>query len=251
MAKKRMFTLTVVDSDAFLEMPLSAQALYFHLNMRADDDGFVGNPKRVQIYVGASSDDLKLLIAKRFVIAFDDGVIVIKHWRMHNTIQKDRYTPTPYQDELSELVLKPNKSYKIGVCSDLDTKCKQNVSAGLDIGIGLDIDKDIDKKKESTKESPHYFDLENAWIETYKIYPKKSGEASAKIAWLKKADCALDKKEVSKLIFFATKMYLSDYSVRNPDDLNFKFIPRYDKWLQEDCDYWIRQYEENQRSDDG
>lgn len=248
MAKKRMFTLTVVDSDAFLEMPLSAQALYFHLNMRADDDGFIGNPKRVQSYVGASSDDLKLLIAKRFVIAFDDGVIVIKHWRMHNTIQKDRYTPTSYQDELSELVLKANKSYKIGGCGDLDTKWKQNVSTGLDIGIGLD--KDIDKEKESTKERPPYFDVENAWIETYKIYPKKSGEATAKIEWMKKVGNALDIKEVSKLVFFATKLYLSDYSGKYPDDVNYKFLPRYDKWLQEDCDYWIRQYEEKQRGDD-
>ena len=103
MAKKRMFNYDVLDTDAFLEMPLSAQALYFHLNMRADDDGFISNPKRVQAYIGASEDDLKLLVAKRFVINFEDGVIVIKHWRMHNTIQKDRYHPTNYQEDLAML----------------------------------------------------------------------------------------------------------------------------------------------------
>lgn len=111
MAEKRMFTQKIIDSDPFLDMPLSAQALYFHLNMRADDDGFVNNPKRIQRTISASEDDLKLLLAKRFVIGFDNGVIVIKHWRMHNTLKKDRYNPTQYQEELALLQIKPNKSY--------------------------------------------------------------------------------------------------------------------------------------------
>lgn len=126
MANKRMFCMSIVDSDAFLEMPLSTQCLYFHLNMRADDDGFIGNPKRIMRVIGASEDDLKLLIAKRFILVFDDGVIVIKHWRMHNTIQKDRYTPTVYQDELNTLFIKSNKSYSLE--NSLETKCIQNVS---------------------------------------------------------------------------------------------------------------------------
>ena len=79
MAEKRMFTQKIIDSDAFLEMPTSAQALYFHLNMRADDDGFVNNPKKITRYVGAAEDDLKLLLLKRFIIGFESGVIVIKH----------------------------------------------------------------------------------------------------------------------------------------------------------------------------
>lgn len=111
MAEKRMFTKSIIDSDAFLEMPLSTQALYFHLNMRADDDGFVNNPKRITDYVNASADDLKVLLAKRFIIRFDSGVIVIKHWRMHNTLKSDRYHPTDYQDELALLCVKPNKAY--------------------------------------------------------------------------------------------------------------------------------------------
>ena len=111
MAEKRMFTQKITDSDPFLDMPLSAQALYFHLNMNADDDGFVNNPKKIQRTIGASIDDLKLLIVKRFLIGFDNGVIVIKHWRMHNTLRKDRYNPTQYQDELAMLQIKSNKSY--------------------------------------------------------------------------------------------------------------------------------------------
>ena len=111
MAERRMFTQKIIDSDAFLDMPLSTQALYFHLNMRADDDGFVNNPKRIQRTIGASEDDLKLLIAKRFVIGFENGVIVIKHWRMHNTLRKDRYNPTQYQEEFALLDVKDNSAY--------------------------------------------------------------------------------------------------------------------------------------------
>lgn len=111
MAEKRMFTQKIIDSDAFLDMPLSTQALYFHLNMRADDDGFINNPKKISRYIGTSDDDLKLLIAKRFVLCFENGVIVIKHWRMHNTLRKDRYNPTTYQEQYALLEVKSNKAY--------------------------------------------------------------------------------------------------------------------------------------------
>lgn len=111
MAQRRMFSLQIVDTDAFMDMPLSAQALYFHLGMRADDDGFVGNARRVQKLVGASGDDLKILLMKRFIMAFDSGVIVIKHWKLSNYIQKDRYRPTFYKEEKATLYLKPDGVY--------------------------------------------------------------------------------------------------------------------------------------------
>ncbi|MEG1758429.1 MAG: hypothetical protein RR235_08245 [Oscillospiraceae bacterium] len=113
MAKKRMFSIEVVASDAFLDMPLSTRALYFHLGMYGDDDGFVNNPKTVQRLIGASDDDFKLLIAKRFIIPFDSGVTVIKHWRLNNYIQSDRYYPTVYQDEYSQLIIKKNEAYTL------------------------------------------------------------------------------------------------------------------------------------------
>ena len=113
MAERRMFAKTIIDSDAFLDMPLSTQALYFHLSMRADDDGFINNPKKVQRMIGCSDDDLKLLIAKNFLIPFDNGVVVIKHWKIHNYIQKDRYKPTVYQDEIHSLGLKKNGAYTL------------------------------------------------------------------------------------------------------------------------------------------
>lgn len=90
MAERRMFAKTIVDSDSFLDMPMSSQCLYFHLSMRADDEGFINNPKKIQRMIGASEDDLKLLIAKSFLISFDTGVVVVKHWKIHNYIQSDR-----------------------------------------------------------------------------------------------------------------------------------------------------------------
>lgn len=111
MAEKRMFSKKITNSDAFLDMPLSAQCLYFHLNMEADDDGFVNNPKKTMRFIGANEDDMKLLITKRFVLVFESGVIVIKHWRMNNTLKSDRYKPTDYQEEFALLGLKTNKSY--------------------------------------------------------------------------------------------------------------------------------------------
>lgn len=103
MASKRAFSLSVIDSDAFLDMPLTAQALYFHLVMRADDDGFVDSPKKIQRIVRASEDDLRVLIGKQFLIPFDTGVLVIKHWRIHNVIRKDMYKPTLCGEEKAML----------------------------------------------------------------------------------------------------------------------------------------------------
>lgn len=120
MASKRMFSLSVIDTDAFLEMPCSTQALYFHLCMRADDDGFVASPKIITRTVGASEDDFKLLIAKRFILAFEDGVIVIKHWRIHNTLSMNRYKETTYLEDKATLKLKPNNAYTFGDGAPLD-----------------------------------------------------------------------------------------------------------------------------------
>ena len=128
MAERRMFAKTIIDSDAFLDMPLSAQALYFHLAMRADDEGFINNPKKIKRMIGASDDDLKLLVAKRFVIPFESGVVVIKHWRIHNYIRSDRLTKTVYKEEREQLEVKENGAYTI-----MSDTCQSNVSQVTDI----------------------------------------------------------------------------------------------------------------------
>lgn len=103
MARRRMFSLDVVDTDRFLDMPSSTQALYFHLGMRADDDGFVASPKRTTAMCGCSADDLNLLAAKGFVKPFESGVLVIVDWKKNNLIRPDRYTPTQFQEEKAQL----------------------------------------------------------------------------------------------------------------------------------------------------
>lgn len=123
MAERRMFSKKIIDTDAFLDMPLSAQALYFHLSMRADDEGFIGNPKRIRSMVGASEDDMKLLILKRFILVFESGVVVVKHWRIHNCIQTDRFKPTTYIEERDTLALDGKKAY----IEKTETECIQDV----------------------------------------------------------------------------------------------------------------------------
>ena len=123
MAERRMFAKTIIDSDAFLDMPLSTQALYFHLSMRADDEGFINNPKKIQRMIAASDDDLKLLTAKNFIIPFESGVVVIKHWKIHNYIRSDRIHLTKYTEEKALLDTKENGTYTI--TSDI---CQSDVS---------------------------------------------------------------------------------------------------------------------------
>jgi len=113
MAERRMFAKTIIDSDAFLDMPITARLLYYDLAMRADDDGFINAPKRIMRTIGASDDDLQILAAKKFIIPFENGVVVIKHWRIHNYIRKDTYNRTPYLEELAALELDENKAYTI------------------------------------------------------------------------------------------------------------------------------------------
>lgn len=113
MAERRMFAKNVIDSDIFLDMPLSTQALYFHLAMRADDDGFVNNPKKISRMIGADDDSLKLLCIKKFLIPFENGVVVIRHWKVHNYIRKDTYKETAYKAEKAQLYVDDSDQYNI------------------------------------------------------------------------------------------------------------------------------------------
>ena len=156
MAERRMFAKTIIDSDSFLDMPLSAQALYFHLSMRADDDGFINNPKKIQRMIGGADDDLKLLCVKKFIIPFESGIVVIKHWKIHNYIQKDRYKETVYKEEKAMLSVKANNSYTLGIpdVNQLDTECIQDgYRMEAQVRLGKDrLDQDnIDEPSKPTK----------------------------------------------------------------------------------------------------
>lgn len=184
-----MFAKTIIDSDAFLDMPLSTQSLYFHLSMRADDDGFINNPKKIQRMVGCGDDDLKLLMAKRFILVFDSGVIVIKHWKIHNYIRNDRYKPTLYQEEKAELAEKNSKAYtfktevvesenRLGIPDD------NRMGYQMDTQVRLGKDRLVkDKKKNSVEPSSTMSELfEKVW----KTYPKKTNKKKAREQFLKK-----------------------------------------------------------------
>lgn len=153
MAERRMFTKKVTDSDAFIELPSSAQALYFHLNQGADDDGFNNQIQNAMFKSHSTTDDLKVLMMKNFIIRFESGVIVIKHWRLHNTLRKDRYTPTNFQEEFQLLGLKENGSYTL---NDVGCQMVANRLPQYSIGknsIDKNNKKEINKEKRFTKPS--------------------------------------------------------------------------------------------------
>ncbi len=113
MAERRMFARTIVISDAFLDMPLSARCLYFAFGMFADDDGFVDGPKSIARLVGASNDDMNILLVRRFLIAFPSGVCLIRHWRINNYLRSDRYQPTKHTEERNQVMIEENGTYAL------------------------------------------------------------------------------------------------------------------------------------------
>lgn len=166
MANKRMFSKQITTSDAFLDMPVSSQLLYFHLNMEADDDGFVGNPKRIMRMLNVADDDLKILLAKRFLLAFKSGVVVIKHWLLHNAVRKDMYQETQYLDEKKGLKIKENKVYT-EIRNDSVTKPLHR------------LDKDrLDKDRLDIHQSPK-IEFSKFW----ELYPKKVEKKKSEEKW--------------------------------------------------------------------
>lgn len=161
MATRRMFSLDVVNTDLFLDMPVSAQCLYFHLGMRADDDGFIASPKQIMRMATCTQDDMKILVSKGFVIPFESGIVVIRHWKQHNYIQSDRYRKTKYTEEKDRLELKDNVYV-------LDTERIQSSSkADTQYRLSKDIVRDRDNNY-----SVHFESFWNA-------YPRKKEKAKA------------------------------------------------------------------------
>lgn len=205
MAERRMFAKTIVTSDAFLDMPPTARCLYFTLAMFADDDGFVNNPKSIMRQVGATSDDMNILIAKKFVLAFESGVIVIKHWRIHNYIQNDRYHSTKYKEEMDTLMLDENKAYTAKPLEiPMNTECIHDVSEmETEVRLGKVIDRD-NKYKSTFKD-----EFEILW----KLYPKKQGKEKAYGYYVKARKSGTTYEEVENGI----KAYMSYLEAEQTD----------------------------------
>ena len=237
MAEKRMFSNQIVDSDAFLSMPLSSQALYFHLNMKGDDEGFVNNPIRIARAIGSNDDDLKLLILKNFVLSFESGIIVIKHWKLHNWIRNDRVKPTAYIDEKNMLEEKENKVYsfkKMDLSSTENMLCQTNVSQLSDncqhsieeISIDKFSTKDIcaDSEEEEVQKSATVFDKESAFATFWEKYPKKLNKAKARVAFFK--ECKSE--EMLQIMLEALEQQKNQVDWKKD---NGQFIPHPTTWL--------------------
>ena len=228
MAQKRMFSKKITDSDKFLDLPLSAQALYFHLNMHGDDDGFVDNTKTIKRMLGASDGDLRLLMDQNFIIPFESGVVVIKDWRIHNYIPKDRYKQTIYLDDFKRLTTAGNGAY---------TECIHSVYS-LDTQISID---KISIDKNSISSSIEQLEANTADETIFDYYQSRIG--------------ALDGYQVEKLQGYLSDDHLEQELVKRAIDRaadngkrNFGYINAILKnWVQNDI-RTIAQQDEEQRS---
>lgn len=255
MAEKRCFCMSIVDSDAFMEMPLSTQCFYFHLGMRADDYGFVNNPRRIAKLVGASDDDFKLLVSKRFLLLFDNGVVVIKHWLMHNNIRKERLKVPQYSDIANILFVKENKSYtdtpRDGLLSladmlaskQLSDQCQPNDAPLSDqCQHKRKEEKRKENKRKENKSSPSSIDdveeetraRENEIVEDEEKQLKKFGGSNFEGLNLseEQLDDLTEKLSLDELNYYGKK--LSDWKMKYPNRIcksDYKIIL---KWARED-----------------
>lgn len=212
MANKRMFSKQITDSDAFVDMPATSQLLYFHLNMQADDDGFVSNPKRIIRMINVGDDDLKILLVKRFLLPFESGVVVIKHWLLHNAVRKDMYKETQYLEEKKMLQIKDN-----GVYTELRNDTVTLPLHRLD-KIRLDKDR-IDQDNTMSASAD-----ESSFNKFWSSYPKKELKKKSKEIWeRKKLSSSLE--EILKFIT----------SAKNTDRWKKGFIKQAPTFLNGEC----------------
>lgn len=229
MAKKRMINADLLDNDVFLDLSISAKALYFYLILKSDDDGMIAKPKSVVREIQASNEDLQALIDTRYVLSFPSGVICIKHWKMHNSIPRDRYKPTTYQEELSTLVVRTDGSYTERERLEKKKEIQKNETIVDDV-TGYDYS---------------HIDMEYFWDKTIEIYPLKSGSTVAKTMWLDKfIGVPPENAEwVAKVIFRAIKKYLKDYVEKYEDGREYKYVHSIENFFKKDFDHWFRKAE--------
>lgn len=231
MAQRRMFSKKVTDTDAFLDMPLSTQALYFHLNMHADDDGFIDNTKTIQRMIGSSDDDRKLLVAKQFLLPFENGVVVIKDWRVHNYIRKDTYNQTMYPNELEQLNINDSGQYERQDLlpyterpRDVDETLTQ-VRLGKD-RLGKDRKDILSGSDEPDSTRIQKSERDQMFETIWKLYPKKSGKANAK----KDFDKAIKSGVDPELIKSKLKEYLKQIKAKQTPQ---QFIKQGSTWFHQ------------------
>ncbi len=234
MAERRMFAKTIIDSDAFLEMPMSARLLYYDLGMRADDDGFVNSPKKIMKISGASNDDMNILILRKFIIPFEKGIVVIKHWKIHNYIRSDRYKPTVYVEEKAMLEMNLNDGYtlknKDGIPNgyQMDTQDRIGESSIDKDSIGQDsINPPILPPIELPKKELQ-LQFEKEFEKLWEHYPNKKGKEQAKNKYLLARKQGITYEEVAQ----GLKNYLNYIKSEN---IETKFIKHGSTWFNQKC----------------
>ena len=221
MANRRMFSLDVVNTDLFLDMPVSAQCLYFHLGMRADDDGFIASPKQIMRMAACNQDDMKILITKGFVIPFENGIVVIRHWKQHNYIQSDRYKKTIYVEERDRLNLKDN-------VYTLDTECIQNFSK---------VDTQDRIGKDRVRDNNYSVCFESFW----KAYPRKKEKSKAYKAYSARLKDGYSEEELLQ----ACEKYAAECKSRKTEERYIKLGATFLGPNTPFCDYLTRELEED------
>lgn len=258
MANRRMFSLKIIDTDLFLDMPITARLLYYDLAMRADDDGFVASPKKIQRMIGCSDDDLKLLMAKQFIIPFESGVCVIRHWRIHNYIRGDRYTETIYKDEKEQLTEKDNV-YEINNQNVIPTVDHMSYQMDTQVRLGkVRLGKDnknivhsnaLIEQNQSEKDQLKQ-QIEDIW----KLYPLKKGKSNA----IKKIPKLLKKyglEQIQRCIERYTQ-YVKHRQQTDFRDLKFQngstfFNGTYEDYLDENWKEGSNGHSSNDKADEG
>lgn len=207
-----MFTKDITGSDAFREMPSSSQCLYFHLGMEADDDGFLDGYKSIQRAIGSSDDDFKILVAKRFVLEFPNGICVIKHWLMNNTIRKDRYKPTKYTEEKKALNIKENGAYTFGLPNG-------NQMATIGKPFGNPVEDSIEEKRRESIPTLNFFNNKEQQLEIYN--------------WLVSKGYAVDvvKLELAKFISYWSETNIKTGRQRWQGEKYFEIKKRFGSWF--------------------
>lgn len=261
-----MFAKTIIDSDAFLDMPQSSQLLYFHLAMRADDDGFINKPKAIMNMVSCKEVDMNILIIKKFIFPFESGIVVIKHWRIHNFIAKDRYTETKYKNEKSMLDLDENKAYTAN-SDTMSTECIQVVNT-MDTQVRLGKDsigkdnKDIHELSKFKEDSTAYGIADYLFLKIQASNPntKKPNMQS----WAAYADKMVridnrSRKDIKMVIDFATTDPFWQSNILSTKKLRDKFDTLYIQATKprtnnqgksklqkqiDECDEWLDESEE-------
>lgn len=186
MADRRMFAKSIVTSDAFLDLPATARCLYFGIGMEADDDGFVNNVNSIMRMVGATKEDVKILVSRKFLILFDSGVVLVKHWKINNYIQKDRYHPTKYRAEKEQVEVKENGAYrkKDGVYTEyLDTEIRLGKNSKDNVGTSIYPVRSISTLPKKEKSNSSNSSIESVYTED--TYTRQQEESMKKVkeAW--------------------------------------------------------------------